>query len=160
MWSEFVDGTNLIQRSWCGSRVAVLSHVSYKHSLCRNSSLTLSSSPLILIPSSSHGLPSPSHPVTLSSFHLPSPSPNTRPFILPSIPLSSSFTHLTLYACVYLPFFLLLHPYPHPLPSLLSPSLHRPRGSAVGERLWSPQDVTNTTDADIRLHNQRCRMVR
>ena len=34
-----------------------------------------------------------------------------------------------------------------------------PRASAVGERLWSPKTVTDTTDALNRLVVQRCRMV-
>ena len=36
----------------------------------------------------------------------------------------------------------------------------RPRGSAVGERLWSDENLRNVTDATIRLHSQRCRMIR
>jgi len=35
-----------------------------------------------------------------------------------------------------------------------------PRASAVGERLWSSQNVTDVTDATARIHNQRCRMLR
>ena len=35
----------------------------------------------------------------------------------------------------------------------------RPRGSAVGERLWSDENLRNVTDATIRLHSQRCRMI-
>ena len=99
MWSEFVDGTNLIQRSWCGSRVAALSHISYKHSLCRNSSLTLSSSPLILIPSSSHGLPSPVIPLPSHPFHLPSPSPIT--LALSSTPRSVYHLPSLILPCMY-----------------------------------------------------------
>ena len=34
-----------------------------------------------------------------------------------------------------------------------------PRASAVAERLWSPRDVTDVDNAQIRLHNHRCRMV-
>ena len=36
----------------------------------------------------------------------------------------------------------------------------RPRASAVGERLWSPQEVTDLDDAYRRLTRHRCRMVR
>lgn len=36
----------------------------------------------------------------------------------------------------------------------------RPRASAVGERLWSHQDVTDLEDAYRRLIRHRCRMVR
>ena len=35
-----------------------------------------------------------------------------------------------------------------------------PRASAPGERLWSDKSVTDITDADTRLNNMRCRMVR
>jgi len=35
-----------------------------------------------------------------------------------------------------------------------------PRGSAVGERLWSPQSVTDTNNAKIRLNDFRCRVSR
>uniref|UniRef100_E1B9H0 Beta-hexosaminidase n=1 Tax=Bos taurus TaxID=9913 RepID=E1B9H0_BOVIN len=35
-----------------------------------------------------------------------------------------------------------------------------PRASAVGERLWSPQEVTDLDDAYRRLTRHRCRMVR
>jgi len=35
-----------------------------------------------------------------------------------------------------------------------------PRASAVGERLWSSQNVTDVKDATTRIHNQRCRMIR
>jgi hexosaminidase len=35
-----------------------------------------------------------------------------------------------------------------------------PRAGAVAERLWSPQYITDLYDARIRLHNQRCRMIR
>jgi len=35
-----------------------------------------------------------------------------------------------------------------------------PRASAIGERLWSPQTVTNTTDAKTRLISFRCRVSR
>ena len=35
-----------------------------------------------------------------------------------------------------------------------------PRGSAVGERLWSDKSVTDIGDASGRLHNMRCRMIR
>ena len=115
MWSEFVDGTNLIQRSWCGSRVAALSHVSYKHSLCRNSSLTLSSSPLIftwspLTLSSRYPLilstcPHPPLTLALSStprslYHLPS-------LILPCMYVctSLSFSSCTLTLTLSLPSF-------------------------------------------------------
>ena len=97
-------------------------------------------------------LRSPSHPPLTLSFSphsLIHPSPSHPCFTLI---LSFSFTHLTSYLPCTSPF-----PSPSPPPPL---PLHRPRGSAVGERLWSPQDVTNTTDASIRLHNQRCRMVR
>ena len=34
-----------------------------------------------------------------------------------------------------------------------------PRAGAVAERLWSPKDVTDTNDATLRLHQQRCRML-
>ena len=34
-----------------------------------------------------------------------------------------------------------------------------PRASAVGERLWSAQTVTDTTEAGPRLEEQRCRML-
>ena len=34
-----------------------------------------------------------------------------------------------------------------------------PRAGAVSERLWSPAFVQNLTDARIRLHNFRCRML-
>ena len=37
---------------------------------------------------------------------------------------------------------------------------HRPRGSAVAERLWSPQDVTDLIDAETRMNNLKCRMMR
>ena len=36
----------------------------------------------------------------------------------------------------------------------------RPRGSAVGERLWSPMSVTDVGSATTRIHNQKCRMMR
>ena len=35
-----------------------------------------------------------------------------------------------------------------------------PRASAAGERLWSDKSVTSLVDADTRLNNMRCRMVR
>ena len=35
-----------------------------------------------------------------------------------------------------------------------------PRASAPGERLWSDKSVTDINDADTRLSNMRCRMVR
>ncbi|ELT93034.1 hypothetical protein CAPTEDRAFT_41117, partial [Capitella teleta] len=35
-----------------------------------------------------------------------------------------------------------------------------PRGSAVAERLWSPEDVTDHNAAAPRIEEQRCRMVR
>ena len=35
-----------------------------------------------------------------------------------------------------------------------------PRASAPGERLWSDKSVTDISDAETRLHNMRCRMVR
>ena len=35
-----------------------------------------------------------------------------------------------------------------------------PRASAPGERLWSDKSVTDITDADTRLNNMRCRMIR
>ncbi|XP_050410910.1 beta-hexosaminidase subunit beta [Patella vulgata] len=35
-----------------------------------------------------------------------------------------------------------------------------PRASSVAERLWSPKNVKNTTDAMYRIDQQRCRMVR
>ena len=149
MWSEFVDGTNLIQRSWCGSRVAALSHVSYKHSLCRNSSLTLSSSPLILIPSSSHGLPSPSHPSTcphppltlaLSSsprslYHIPS-------LILPCMYVctSLSFSSCTLTLTLSLPSF--------PLPYTGLAVVQWERGCGV-RRTWQTQPMP-TSDCTTR----------
>ena len=140
-------------------------HVVITHTLPPSPShslLTLSFSAHPLIHPHPLILPSPSHPpLTLSSSPHPLilPSPSHPPLTLSSIPhyliflaLSFSFTHLTSYLSFTSS--LSLHLPPPPLP------LHRPRGSAVGERLWSPQDVTNTTDADIRLHNQRCRMVR
>jgi len=34
-----------------------------------------------------------------------------------------------------------------------------PRLSAVGERMWSPKSTTDLADAEIRMHNHRCRMV-
>lgn len=34
-----------------------------------------------------------------------------------------------------------------------------PRASAIAERLWSPVDVTDVTEASYRLHQQRCRML-
>lgn len=36
---------------------------------------------------------------------------------------------------------------------------HRPRASAVAERLWSAKDVTDINDAYNRLSAHRCRMV-
>jgi len=35
-----------------------------------------------------------------------------------------------------------------------------PRASAAGERLWSDKSVTSLDDADPRLNNMRCRMIR
>ena len=35
-----------------------------------------------------------------------------------------------------------------------------PRSSAVAERLWSNQNVTDIVDATERLEEQRCRMIR
>lgn len=35
-----------------------------------------------------------------------------------------------------------------------------PRSSAVAERLWSSQNVTDIEDASLRLENMRCRMIR
>ena len=35
-----------------------------------------------------------------------------------------------------------------------------PRSSAVAERLWSSQNVTDVEDATVRLENMRCRMIR
>lgn len=35
-----------------------------------------------------------------------------------------------------------------------------PRGSAVGERLWSPKTHTDTSAAAPRLHYMRCRLMR
>ena len=113
MWSEFVDGTNLIQRSWCGSRVTALSHASYKHSLCLGPPLTLSSSHLLTFTWSPltlsfipHPLihPSPSHPVTLSSsspLALSSPHPHTLPSPLPSSssPHPIIFIHSSYHEC-------------------------------------------------------------
>lgn len=48
-----------------------------------------------------------------------------------------------------------------PTPSLsvdeiASLSHDRPRASAVGERLWSAEDVTDVDDARVRMHNFRC----
>ena len=34
-----------------------------------------------------------------------------------------------------------------------------PRASAPGERLWSPQEINSTSEAEPRLHIQRCRML-
>ena len=35
-----------------------------------------------------------------------------------------------------------------------------PRASAAGERLWSDKSVKSLVDADPRLNNMRCRMIR
>ena len=34
-----------------------------------------------------------------------------------------------------------------------------PRASAVAERLWSPQSVTDIGSASVRIHNQKCRLM-
>jgi hexosaminidase len=34
-----------------------------------------------------------------------------------------------------------------------------PRGSAVAERLWSPESVTDLADATERINDQRCRLI-
>ena len=38
--------------------------------------------------------------------------------------------------------------------------IFRPRASAVAERLWSPQSVTDIGSASVRIHNQKCRLMR